>query len=63
MKQLTSKQLTKNNKTMKMKEHYEAPSMEVVELKLQDSLLAGSNEQNGSFDRDATLIWVEDDWE
>ncbi len=48
---------------MKMKEHYEAPSMEVVELKLQGSLLAGSNEQNGSFDRDATLIWVEDDWE
>ncbi len=49
---------------MKHKKNYEAPAMEVVELKLQGSLLAGSSlESTGSFDDDATLNDFDDTWE
>ncbi len=49
---------------MELKKNYEAPAMEVVELKLQGSLLAGSTldcEDNGF--EDATLNGFDSSWE
>ncbi len=45
-----------------MKRHYESPAMEVVELKLQGSLLTGSDTYNydGSSIDDATLSGFDD---
>ncbi len=50
---------------MTHKKNYEAPAMEVVELKLQGSLLAGSDmESTGSFDDEgATLDGFDSSWD
>ncbi len=46
---------------MKHKKNYEAPAMEVVELKLQGSLLAGSSLE-GTME-DAGLNGFDEDWD
>ena len=50
---------------MTQRKNYEAPAMEVVELKLQGSLLAGSDmESTGSFDDEgASLDSFDSNWE
>lgn len=49
---------------MEKRKNYEAPAMEVVELKLQDSLLTGSSvEGTGTFSEGATLNDFDDDWD
>ena len=48
---------------MKHKKNYEAPAMEVVELKLQGSLLAGSSLESTSFDDEATLNDFDSSWD
>ena len=47
---------------MKTRKIYEAPAMEVVELKLQGSLLAGSSLESTSFE-DAELDGFDSDWD
>ncbi len=47
---------------MEQKKNYEAPAMEVVELKLQGSLLAGSS-VDGSFDETGDLNNFDSSWE
>ena len=47
---------------MKHKKNYEAPAMEVVELKLQGSLLAGSSLESTSFE-DAELNNFDSNWD
>ena len=47
---------------MKHKKNYEAPAMEVVELKLQGSLLAGSSLESTSFE-DAELDGFDSSWD
>ena len=48
---------------MKHKKNYEAPAMEVVELKLQGSLLAGSSLESTLFEDEATLDGFDSDWD
>ena len=47
---------------MKTRKIYEAPAMEVVELKLQGSLLAGSSLESTSFE-DAELNNFDSNWD
>ncbi len=47
---------------MEQKKNYVAPAMEVVELKLQGSLLAGSS-ANGTFDETGDLNDFDNSWE
>ena len=46
----------------KKKKNYVAPSMEVVEMEMQGSLLAGSSVQNDSIE-DGNLNGFDDGWE
>ncbi len=48
---------------MTQRKNYEAPAMELVELKLQGSLLAGSSLESTSFGDEATLNDFDDTWE
>ena len=47
---------------MTQRKNYEAPAMEVVELKLQGSLLAGSSLESTSFE-DAELNNFDSNWD
>ncbi len=46
---------------MEQRKNYEAPAMEVVELKLQGSLLAGSD-LNGTSIEGGNISGFEDEW-
>lgn len=49
---------------MEKRKNYEAPAMEVMELKLQDSLLTGSSmEGTGTFGEGAKLNDFDEGWD
>ncbi len=46
---------------MKQRKNYEAPAMELVELKVQGSLLAGSG-MNGNIEENGNLNGFDESW-